>query len=112
MTLAAHLRDAIERTEFQRRQGTIVAYNGVVIEAEGPDAGVGELCEVQRSNGESSIMAQVVGFRRGHMLLMPYADVGGRLTQLCHSCHRQDTRGTCRAPTIGKSSRCLLPSLG
>lgn len=77
MTLASHLQRALEQTDFQRRQGRIVAFNGLVIEAQGPDAPIGELCEIRRADGMQPIPAQVVGFRKEHVLLMPYGDVSG-----------------------------------
>ncbi len=81
MTLTACLLNALNQSEFQRRQGRIVAFNGLVIEAEGPDAHIGELCEILREDGCEPIPAQVVGFRKEHVLLMPYGDIGGISTR-------------------------------
>lgn len=77
MSLETHLLEALELTEFRRRQGRIVAFNGLVIEAEGPDAGIGEICEVVGEGSRKPVVAQVVGFRKERVLLMPYGDVGG-----------------------------------
>jgi len=77
VSLAAHLEQAIGQAEFQRRQGRIVASNGLVIEAEGPDAPIGELCEIRAARHSMPVPAQVVGFRKEHVLLMPYGQVEG-----------------------------------
>ncbi|MBD9477419.1 FliI/YscN family ATPase [Pseudoxanthomonas sp. PXM02] len=77
MSLGERLRSAVGTTEMHQRQGRIVAFDGLVIEAEGPDATLGELCEIIDREGGTSIRAQVVGFRKEHMLLMPYGSVSG-----------------------------------
>jgi flagellum-specific ATP synthase len=58
------------------RLGRIEAFNGLVIEAHGPDARLGELCHVESRYG-SDIPAEVIGFRDGRVLLMPYGHVHG-----------------------------------
>lgn len=77
MSLQACVRDALEREDFQSRLGRIVAFNGLVLEAEGPDAGLGEVCEVHAAGEGTPVPAQVVGFRNERVLLMPYGDLGG-----------------------------------
>lgn len=77
MSLGERLRSAVHAAEMHQRQGRIVVYDGLVIEAEGPDARLGELCEIVGSEGMVPTRAQVVGFRREHMLLMPYGTVSG-----------------------------------
>lgn len=73
----AHLRDAIEHAPMGERYGRIVGFNGLVVEATGPDAHVGELCEILPRSGRASITAEVVRFAEGRVLLMPYGDVSG-----------------------------------
>lgn len=77
MSLSACVRDAIDREEFQSRLGRIAAFNGLVLEAEGPDAALGEVCEVITAGEGNPVLAQVVGFRKERVLLMPYGDLGG-----------------------------------
>jgi len=77
MNLQTHLQTTIACTDMYRRQGSVVAFNGLVIEAQGLDADVGELCEILPNNGRASVPCEVVGFRKDQVLLMPYADVGG-----------------------------------
>jgi flagellum-specific ATP synthase len=57
------------------RVGEVVSFNGLVIEAQGPLAELGELCELQLARRQ--VMAEVVGFRDDRVLLMPYSDVRG-----------------------------------
>jgi flagellum-specific ATP synthase len=77
MSLPACVRVAMEREEFQSRLGRIAAFNGLVLEAEGPDAALGEVCEVLTAGEGSPVLAQVVGFRKERVLLMPYGDLSG-----------------------------------
>lgn len=50
---------------------------GMVIESQGPGIPVGSICEVEILNGSSRFLAEVVGFREGHVLMMPLADMRG-----------------------------------
>lgn len=60
-----------------QRLGRLEAFNGLVIESVGPDARLGELCEVAPFGNGEPIRAEVVGFRQGRVLLMPYGNVHG-----------------------------------
>jgi flagellum-specific ATP synthase len=60
-----------------RRLGRIVSFNGLVIEAVGPEATLGELCEIEPIGESEPVLAEVVGFRQERVLLMPYGHVGG-----------------------------------
>jgi flagellum-specific ATP synthase len=60
--------------------GRIVSYNGLVIEAIGPEARLGELCEIESDDG-SMHKAEVVGYRQERVLLMPYAHLAGISTR-------------------------------
>lgn len=62
---------------MHRRQGHVVAFNGLVIEAQGPDANIGELCEIAPGGGSSIVPGEVVGFSREHVLVMPYGSANG-----------------------------------
>ncbi|AKU51573.1 FliI/YscN family ATPase [Xanthomonas arboricola] len=77
MSLAQHLTTAIQSACYVRRYGRVCAFNGLVIEADGPDARVGDLCEVMVSAEGRRVDAQVVGLRDGKLLLMPYGDIAG-----------------------------------
>lgn len=53
-------------------QGRVAAFDGLVIEAEGLAAPVGEICRIPTSAG-GRIDAEVVGFRDGRLILMSHA---------------------------------------
>lgn len=73
----AEFRDA----PMGRRLGRLISFNGLVIEALGPDARVGELCEVETSSGATPVLAEVVGFREERVQLMPFGHLGGISTE-------------------------------
>jgi flagellum-specific ATP synthase len=74
---ADRLLTAVRRIPVGRQLGRIVSYNGLVIEAIGPDAQLGELCLIDAGQRNDSVMAEVVGFRQERTLLMPYAHLAG-----------------------------------
>ena len=57
--------------------GRLVGYNGLVVEAEGPDVKVGELCEIETTASQPPVRAEAVGFRDGRLLLMPFGHMRG-----------------------------------
>ncbi|WP_020407794.1 FliI/YscN family ATPase [Hahella ganghwensis] len=67
----------IEQCETVRRTGRVEQFYGAVLECMGPDAFLGEVCEVFAPHDMASVMAEVVGFRHGRVLLMPLGPVSG-----------------------------------
>ncbi|MEM7515625.1 MAG: FliI/YscN family ATPase, partial [Planctomycetota bacterium] len=57
-------------------RGTIELVSGVLVEAQGVPAALGEVCTIERGQGDT-IDAEVVGFRGTHTLLMPFGDLAG-----------------------------------
>ncbi|MFN0244948.1 MAG: FliI/YscN family ATPase [Planctomycetota bacterium] len=57
-------------------RGRVDIVSGVLVEATGIPAAMGELCRIQRHFG-GSIDAEVVGFRGASTLLMPHGDIQG-----------------------------------
>jgi len=49
---------------------------GLLIASRGPEAGIGDFCEIQASDGHP-IRTQVIGFRDGNLLSMPLEETGG-----------------------------------
>lgn len=81
-SFADRLQAGIARLPAGRALGRIVSCNGLVIEAAGPDARLGELCEIEAADGSGATFpAEVVGYRREHVLLMPYAHLAGISTR-------------------------------
>lgn len=69
---------------FYRKKGRVVNVVGLTIESAGPDAKLGDICRIYPGgkgeflSGEAlPIPAEVVGFKDGKTLLMPYGPVDG-----------------------------------
>jgi flagellum-specific ATP synthase len=58
-------------------RGRVVQLIGLVIESAGPLAAVGEVCRIDSARHDGSTLAEVVGFRNHHVLLMPLGEVHG-----------------------------------
>lgn len=69
--------EAIRVGDWVRRIGRVTQVNGLVIEAEGPDTVIGDLCRIAAREGRGSCRAEVVGFRNGRTLLMSFGDNRG-----------------------------------
>jgi flagellum-specific ATP synthase len=57
--------------------GRVVQLIGLVIESEGPAAAMGEVCRIQSVRHDGVTLAEVVGFRNHHLLLMPLGEIHG-----------------------------------
>jgi len=68
---------SLARRQLTSDCGRLLGFNGLVVEAEGPDVKVGELCDIQTSAGASPVHAEAVGFRDGRLLLMPFGHMRG-----------------------------------
>ena len=75
--LANRLVRGVQQAELANRHGRLVAFNGLVIDSIGPDAHLGELCELIPRDGREPVQAEVVGFRDDRILLMPYGNLQG-----------------------------------
>jgi len=54
------------------RSGRVVGVTGTVVRAAVPDVRIGELCRIQRGPGQIDLEAEVIGFNREEVLLMPF----------------------------------------
>src|ERR1044072_6975011 len=61
---------AIREADLHRRTGRVVDLIGLITEATGLDAEIGEVCALETGRGRASVPAEVVGFRAGRTLLM------------------------------------------
>jgi len=68
--------EEIARIRIADVRGRIVKIIGLVIECEGPNAGIGELCVIEQ-NGKTICSAEVVGFRETRTLIMPLGPLEG-----------------------------------
>lgn len=69
--------NAIEETDLIPRVGRVKQFNGLVVESEGPDVFIGELCEIYPPGKRNAVQAEVVGFRGDNVLLIPYGNLQG-----------------------------------
>jgi flagellum-specific ATP synthase len=71
------LTEAIGRADLHRRHGRVSDLIGLIVEATGLEAEVGEVCEIATGRSRAPVPAEVVGFRSRRTLLMPLGDLHG-----------------------------------
>ncbi len=76
-TLESNLRSRIDGCRMHRRKGKLKAVHGMVLEATGLEATLGELADVYSSQDKKIVTAEVVGLRDERTLLMPHGPVEG-----------------------------------
>ena len=69
--------DIIQKTNTLRQLGKVIQIIGLIIEADGPDGSIGDLCYISAHNDEKPISAEIVGFREDRILLMPLGAMDG-----------------------------------
>lgn len=69
-------RARVARADLIRSLGKVTKVVGLVVEAVGQEAFIGELCRI-RSSGSHDVWAEVVGFRGETLLLMPLSEIQG-----------------------------------
>jgi flagellum-specific ATP synthase len=78
--LVNRLQGAMQRVREARVTetcGRVVQLIGLVIESEGPLAAMGEVCRIESARHDGVTLAEVVGFRNHHLLLMPLGEIHG-----------------------------------
>src|SRR6266702_157940 len=74
---AARVLEAVRGADWVRRVGRITRFVGLTVESQGPDAQLGELCNIVSGGDGAATLAEVVGFSGSRLLLMPYEDPVG-----------------------------------
>ncbi len=65
--------DRVLTMNFTKSMGKVLNVVGLTIESAGPNAKMGDLCKIYKEGRTGDyIMAEVVGFKNNHTLLMPY----------------------------------------
>ena len=72
-----HLNAVLQQTTPYALTGMVQEMVGLVITSRGPECAVGRICEIEMLPQEEPMAAEVVGFRQGKVLLMPYGEVRG-----------------------------------
>lgn len=98
---------ALRKTRLIDTRGRVVQLIGLVIESEGPPAAVGDVCRIIARDG-SDTLAEVVGFRNHHLLLMPLGEVHG----IHPGCEVAATGAPLRAPVGSELMGRVIDSLG
>jgi flagellum-specific ATP synthase len=75
--LLSRATQAIREADLARRHGFVTNLIGLIIEATGLQAEVGEVCLVGTDRNRAAVAAEVVGFREGRTLLMPLGELHG-----------------------------------
>ena len=63
--------EIIKKTETITQVGKVTEIVGLIIEADGPEASIGDLCYIYNRLDSEPLRAEVVGFKTGKILLMP-----------------------------------------
>lgn len=69
--------DIIKNTKTIKEIGKITEIIGLTIESDGPKSSIGDLCYIYNDYNDKPTMAEVVGFKRDKILLMPLASPDG-----------------------------------
>jgi flagellum-specific ATP synthase len=67
----------VQEAQVVRKHGRVVQLIGLVIESEGPLVAVGDVCRIESARHDGNTLAEVVGFRNHHVLLMPLGETHG-----------------------------------
>ncbi|MCK8826315.1 flagellar protein export ATPase FliI [Natroniella acetigena] len=69
--------NAIENSTPIKHFGKVKRVIGLIIESEGPNVRLGEVCLIQSIVADREVKAEVVGFKENNVLLMPLGDMSG-----------------------------------
>lgn len=69
--------ESLKNRDFNNCIGKVKNVTGMIIEASGLPASIGEICTLTSPSAKNEIMAEVVGFRNDNILLMPYGGIEG-----------------------------------
>lgn len=91
---AADIGAHIGSSDTVERWGKVVQVTGLVVESEGPQASLGDICDIVSPLSDLRFHAEVVGFRDNRILLMPLEDMEG----VHPGCHVLMSSGLNRVP--------------
>lgn len=74
---AAGIGSRIDATDTLTHWGKVAQVTGLLVESEGPQASLGEICDIVSPTSGLKVHAEVVGFRENRILLMPLEDMEG-----------------------------------
>lgn len=88
--------------------GKVAQVTGLVIESEGPQASLGDVCEITSPGTKLRVFAEVVGFREHRILLMPLEDMAG----VHPGCHVKLSTGLNKVPMGNEVLGRVLDGMG
>ncbi len=68
-------RHQLGAVKLSQKIGRVGQVTGLVIESDGPDVALGDVCRIQSQRGGAASLAEVVGFRDHRILLMPLGEM-------------------------------------
>src|SRR4051794_37659982 len=68
---------AVRHATLTPLTGRVVRVVGLLIESDGPQARVGEVCDIIGGPDEDPLPVEVVGFQNGRLLSVPLGDTSG-----------------------------------
>jgi len=77
MDLLERCSERVHDADLHERRGRVDDLIGLIVEATGLEAEVGEVCTIASGRRRPEVPAEVVGFRAGRTLLMPLGDIHG-----------------------------------
>lgn len=77
MSLLGPCIEALQGVRVVHKYGRVTDIVGILAEGKGITPRIGSICEVLGRQGEPPLQAEVVGFRKGSVLLMPIGDLAG-----------------------------------
>ena len=69
--------NALKQVESLERAGRVTKIVGLAVEATGPASRIGDICNLFTLGGERYVRSEIVGFRDGRTLLMPFGGLEG-----------------------------------
>jgi len=67
----------VDKFPIVEKEGKVLQVIGHMVEATNPGCSVGGMCKIYNPTSESSVVAEVVGFRENRMLVMPLLNTHG-----------------------------------
>jgi flagellum-specific ATP synthase len=72
---AAKYLDTLQHLDPIRINGKVTQVIGLMVESEGPETSIGDVCHIYPVKSKKPIIAEVVGFRNNKVLLMPLGEL-------------------------------------
>ena len=73
--MLAQFRRQLGAVKLTEQIGRVAQVTGLVIESEGPDVALGDVCRIHSRGNATETLAEVVGFRDHRILLMPLGEM-------------------------------------